>query len=356
MRGIHQIVTGLTYGDAITHHSCAVQDIVRSWGFSSHLFAEHRGPEFLSDCYDLRSFQSMVSSDDPVIFHYSIHSHASDLVRTISNPLILVYHNITPSHFFSSYNQRYAALLEKGRLELQKFQSRTVFALADSEYNRQELEEIGFSKTAVFPIIFNNQMYRVPANRVLLEMFDDEYVNLLCVGRIVPQKKLEDAIRMFALYRRAINNKARLIFIGEHRGFESYFYALLRLVDRLELGEVYFTGLIPFNELISFYRIADVLLSASLHEGFCVPLLEAMYFRVPIVARSCGAIPSTLDSAGILYDSASPLLLAELVDYIIHHKEIRRKLAERGQTVLKKHSDVSSKEVLHSLLADFLEV
>lgn len=329
-RRVHQVLTGLTYGDAISHHALKLEEILTSFQVESYLYSQFIGTPFLSRACELEALKKNVRPDDIIIFHYSIHSEASKTVQNFDNPIILIYHNITPPEYFSPYSSRYAALLSEGRRQLSSFRDRTLLALADSEFNRQDLLAAGYEDAIVFPIIFDETLYQKKANPVVSKIFNDGYINILSVGRIVPQKKIEDLITMFAWYRRTINNKSRLILVGEHRGFEPYFYGVMSLVEKLRLGEVHFMGLVPFDELIAYYSTADVLLSASEHEGFCVPLLEANYFSLPILARNSGAVPATVGSSGILFDDNGPDIMAELVQYIISHSEVKRQLVRNG--------------------------
>ncbi|MFC1851752.1 glycosyltransferase family 4 protein [candidate division CSSED10-310 bacterium] len=354
--GVHQVVTGLTYGDAITHHSLAIRGLLRDWGFFSDIFAEHVGSQFIGIGREIEHLPQVIGPNDLIIFHHSIHSKATDIIREISNPLILVYHNITPAFYFLPFNEKYTALLDRGRKELGEFASKAMLALADSEYNRLELEACGFSKTKVFPIIFRESIYRQPFNKVVYQLFRDDYLNIVSVGRIVPQKRIEDLLKTFAIYRQVINNKARLILVGNHRGFEPYLNSLLRLIERLKLGDVYFTGLVPFNELLAYYHLADILVSTSEHEGFCVPLVEGMIFQIPIMARSCGAVPETLSSAGVLFQDRDPLFLAELIHYILENKNLRDQLISNSKKTLSRFSYETSKNNLRSVLQSVLEV
>lgn len=348
--GIHQVVTGLSYGDAITHHALAIRQAIRSWGFDSELFAEQIGEEFLGESLPLIQTRHRLDPRDVLIFHHSIHSTAVEMITAVANPVILIYHNITPAKFFRPYNTRYTALLERGRQELSDLVPRVTLALGDSEWNRAELESMGFPKTGVLPIVFQRGLYQSPPNRVIRKLYRDGYVNILAVGRIVPQKRLENLISMFAMYRRWVNNKSRLILVGEHRGFEAYFHGLLDLVDRLRLGEVHFIGLVPFRELLAWYSVADVLVSASEHEGFCVPLLEGIHFRLPVIARACGAVPETLGDAGILYHDEDPLFLAELIHAVLRNDSLRTILHARANRVLEKFSADRSLSILRTAL------
>ncbi|MBN2384063.1 glycosyltransferase [bacterium] len=349
-QALHQIVNGLTYGDAITHHALTIRSILRSWGFQSEIFAETISDELVEDAVEIEHFADLVPPTAGVLYHYSMYSSANRLVRQSPNPLFLVYHNITTSRFFVPYNSRYTALLERGLRELTDFRTRVKLAFADSAYNKSVLDQLGYPETRILPIFFDQSLYGRASNRVVRHLFQDGYTNILSVGRIVPQKRIEDLIKMFAFYRRKINNRSRLIIVGEHRGFERYFYALLHLIDELHLGEVYFTGLLPHNELRAFYRLADVFVSASEHEGFCVPLLESMFYGVPIIARSSGAIPETLAGAGIQYQGVDPVVLAELVQRVVQDQALRQKLGRFAQKNLRRFSHAANEQVLQALV------
>ncbi len=221
-----------------------------------------------------------------------------------------------------------------GRRELRAYVDRVAVALGDSEFNRQELEAAGFAPTAVLPVVPSFAHLEVPPSRLLTRQFDDDWVNVIFVGRVIPNKKLEDVIRVFAAYKRHFNPRSRLIFIGSHSGFDLYFAMLQQLVATLRVPDVHFMGHVTNEDLTSFYDIADVFVCASEHEGFCVPLVEAFHKGVPVVAYAATAVPATMDGGGVLYQDKDPVHVARIVDALVGDRVLAEQVVRAQDAAL----------------------
>ena len=195
----------------------------------------------------------------------------------------------------------------RGRRELTAYIDRCELALGDSEYNRQELEAARVSRHGVLPVVPDFSHLDVTPERTMAADFDDDWTNVMFVGRVIPNKKFEDVIRAFHVYRTRHNPRSRLLLVGSYGGFEHYLAMLQRLVARLGTPDVHFLGQVTNEELTALYDVADLFLCASEHEGFCVPLVEAFYKRVPVLAYAATAVPATMDGGGVLYDTNDPL-------------------------------------------------
>ncbi|RQD92770.1 glycosyltransferase, partial [Methanosalsum natronophilum] len=206
-------------------------------------------------------------------------------------------------------------------------------ALGDSEYNRYELEQMGYPNTGVLPLLIDYSIY-TSWNHDLCNTYSDDWVNILFVGRISPNKKHEDIIKVFYYYKK-IKPKSRLFLPGGYGGCEPYFHSLQTLVQDLQLSDVHFPGKVPIEDLVSYYQVSDIFLCMSEHEGFNVPLVESMYFGVPIIAYNACAIPHTLGDAGILVKSKSYIEIAELINLIVEDQAIRERLISRQRERLK---------------------
>ena len=203
-----------------------------------------------------------------------------------------------------------------GRRELGAYVPRCDLALGDSEFNRLELEALGFPVTGVLPVVPDFSHLDLPANDLVAREFDDGWTNVVFVGRVIPNKRIENLIRFFAAYKTRFNPRSRLLVVGSSGGFERYLTMLHDLVARLRVPDVHFTGHVSNEELTAYYDVADVFLCASEHEGFCVPLIEAFYKRIPVLAWARTAVPATMDGAGILYERADPEEVAALIDLV----------------------------------------
>lgn len=326
---IFQFVTAISYGDAITNHCLEIRDALRGWGCRSEIYAQHVDPRLARKAHSLHEWTLPADAPVQAIYHYSIGSQVTAFVRRLEARLILIYHNVTPAHYYEGVNPLMVELLKKGRADLPTFAPQTALALGDSEYNRLELAQAGFDNTGVLPIMINFEQYsRVPASRKLARFRQDGRTNLLFVGRIAPNKRQEDVIKVFHYYKR-INPNSRLFLVGSFEGTERYYTWLRRLVDELGLSDVHFAGLVDFDDLVNYYRLAHAYVSMSEHEGFGVPFLESMHFGVPILAYATTAVPYTLADSGVLAREKSLPVIAEALHLLTTDGAFREQVIRR---------------------------
>jgi glycosyltransferase involved in cell wall biosynthesis len=327
-RRVHQLLTALSYGDAIGNETLVIQRHLQAAGFVSEIFAEHVHPRMAHLARPLWRYSEVSSPETVCLFHFSIGSAAARLIHQAPDRLVLIYHNITPAEWFVGFHPHLAGLCYHGRRELRAFAERTALGLGDSEFNRRELEAAGFARTAVLPIVHDLDGLARQPSRVVRRLYADQRSNILFVGRIIPNKRIEDLIRVFAVYQRYLDARSRLLLVGDHRGHERYLDRLQEMVRALRLEEVVFTGHVDDDELAAFYRIADVFLCLSEHEGYCVPLVEAMSCGVPVLAYAAGAVPETLRGGGILLREKAPEQVAELLHDVVHDARLRGAVLE----------------------------
>ncbi len=327
-RHVHQLLAALAYGDAIGNEALAIQGHLRRRGFTSEIFAERVHPRMAAFARPLWDYARVSSPETVCLFHFSIGGAAGRLIHSAPDRLVSIYHNITPASWFLGYHSHLATLCHHGRRELVAFAPRTELALGDSEYNRRELEAVGYAHTGVLPIVLDLERFRGPANRVTRRLYRDGRTNILFVGRVIPNKRIEDLVRVFAVYQRFVDPRCRLLLVGDYRGHERYLGALQRLVRDFRLDEVVFTGHVDDDELRACYQAADVFLCVSEHEGYCVPLVEAMAAGVPVVAYDAGAVAETLGAGGVLLREKRPEVVAELLHALVHDAGLRRAVLE----------------------------
>ena len=321
---VHQLLAALSYGDAIGNEALAIQRHLRAAGHESDLFAELVHPRVAHLARPLREYPTVSSAETVCIYHFSIGSAAGRLIHAAPDRLVVIYHNITPARFFLGFHRHLAGLCYHGRRELETFAARTELGLGDSEFNRRELEEAGFDRTGVLPIVLDLSLYDRRPSPLVRRLYDDGRTNVLFVGRVIPNKRIDDLIRSFAAFQRWVRPHSRLLLVGDHRGHERYYDRLLELVRELGAKEVVFTGHVDDQELYAYYRSADVFLCLSEHEGFCVPLQEAMHFGLPVVAYEAGAVRETLHGGGLLLQDKSPELVAEVLGELTQGGPLRR--------------------------------
>jgi glycosyltransferase involved in cell wall biosynthesis len=314
---IHQVLATLGYGDAIGHEVLGIRRVLRAAGYDSDIFVQTADPRVEDET---RDYRDLIRESDPsnvLIHHFSIGSRASRITYALPDRQILVYHNITPPEFFVDVNEQLVEQCFKGRRELSIYPARVELALGDSEFNRQELEGLGFDPTGVLPVVPGFSHLDHAPNDVVAREFDDSWTNVLFVGRIIPNKRIENVIRYFHAYQRHFNPRSRLLLVGSYGGFEKYLAILHQLCARLGVSNVHFTGHVSDSELTAYYEVSDLFLCASAHEGFCVPIVESFHKQIPVVAYAATAVPATMDGAGVLYSTEEPLEVAALVDTVL---------------------------------------
>ena len=254
---IHQFATSLSYGDAISDEMLEIQKALRARGYVSEIFIRFYEPRMAGHIRDFREYSRFSSPDNVVIFHFSIGSPVSKMFFRIPDKRIMIYHNITPYEYFLDYHRILTRECYKGRLEIKLFKDKVNLALGDSEFNRKELEEVGYDPTGVLPLLLNFSKFEGPGDPAVERMFSSDKFTLLFVGRVIPNKKFEDVIKVFSFYKKFFHPDSRLILAGDYRVMERYLEALLDFVDKLELSDVHFTGHMEFAVLLSCFRLAD---------------------------------------------------------------------------------------------------
>ena len=333
---IHQLCARLQFGDAVTGQVLRMHELFTSWGWESHIHATANDETMAAYNEGLKAYRGkhMRARDSVLVYHLSVFDPNHRLYSGSRNRRVLIYHNITPPEFLDAYDSRLAEVCRKGRDLLPQLTGCDL-ALGDSEYNRLELVEAGFpaEKTGVLPIIVDTAALDGEYNRALHAGLSDGKVNLLFVGRMVPNKRVEDLIDLFAVYRHRVNAFSRLLLVGTTWSLR-YNIELDERIRRYGLqGAVSVPGWswgVSDEDLRAYYRTASVFITCSMHEGFCVPLLESMHFKVPILARASAAVPYTLGGAGMTFRSMDLPLLAEATSELVNNAELRAALTEKG--------------------------
>jgi glycosyltransferase involved in cell wall biosynthesis len=326
---INQWVPAAHRGDAIGDSARRVRDALRARGHDSELYALTIDEELRGDV--LRFTGAAESAGDVTIFHFALPSPMTAAFAEAGGFRVLQYHNITPARFFAPFDRALARLAALGRAELASLADQVDLALGDSDFNRQELETLGFRRTGVMPIAVDlERITSAPRRPALEESLDDELTNILFVGRMAPNKRLEDHIRLAEHYKRYVDPECRFIFVGRYDLVPRY-HAMVRalIVTYRMLPERFiFTGAVPDADLATFYRMADAYVSLSDHEGFCVPLLEAMAADVPVLAYASTVIPETLGGAGVEFAPKDLEYAAELLGMLVYDEDVRARVIQ----------------------------
>jgi L-malate glycosyltransferase len=328
---VNQWLCAAHVGDAIGDHARRIQVLLRSMGHESEIYSltvdeELRG---LVRPFDQRGW----NLGDVTIFHYALPSMLTGVFSDLPGGRVMHYHNITPAHYFAPYSAGMVHLSRVGREHLTRLVGHVELALGVSEYSRRELEGLGFRETGVMPIALDiGRVAREPRRPAIEKMLDDGLPNFLFVGRIVPNKRIDDYVRLAEHYKRYVSIDYRFIFVGKFDALPDYYAAVRAMIVQYDMppDRFVFTGPVPDVDLAAYYRMADVYVSLSEHEGFCVPLLEAMAADVPVLAYSATAIPDTLGGAGVQFWPKDLEHAAELLGVLTYDEQVRRDVV-RGQ-------------------------
>ena len=335
---LHQVVEAALSGDATSDQVFLIRRWLREMGFTSEIYSRHYGTEMEGE---VRRFSAAtLAREENLIFHHTIGSPALDQINAHQIPLILIYHNITPPEFFMATDPTLTRQLERGREQLEQIRPITRLALADSRYSEEELMGLGFQDTGVLPITLDEANYDYPLDSRLEAECRRHGPMILFVGRLAPNKRQEDLIKLLYFYRR-FEADARLVLVGGGQSCE-YALWLRRFAKILGLADaVVFAGHVTQQEMVTYFRVADLYVSMSEHEGFGKPLIESMYLGLPVLAYAAAAVPFTLGGAGVLFHDKDYEALAEAVDLLMQDRLLRQRIVagenERVKTFLEPH-------------------
>ncbi|MCY4028301.1 MAG: glycosyltransferase family 4 protein [Acidobacteria bacterium] len=327
---VHQVLATLGYGDAIGNAVLGIRRVLREAGYRSHIYVQTADPRVENATRDYRELRDESRPDHVLVHHFSLGSRASRLAFALPDRMLLIYHNITPAEHFIGMRTPLARSCFEGRRELRAYVPRCDLALGDSEYNRAELAAMGFPRTGVLPVVPDFSHLDVAPDPLLARGFDDGWTNILFVGRLLPHKCIHDLVRFFHAYRRTYNPRSRLLLVGAYDGFKGYLGTVGELIAHLQVPDVHFIGHVSNEQLTALYDVADVFLSASEHEGFCVPLVESFYKGIPVVAFAAAAVPATMDGSGVLYEHKDPRHVAALLHAVVSDRALEEEVV-RGQ-------------------------
>ncbi len=330
---IHQFVAGFTAGDAISNTALTMRAVLRRWGHASEIFSEpaRTMPAWRRATPDARQADKILRPDDVAILHLSIGSAVNDIFGQLRCRKALIYHNMTPPEYFRGFHEQLARDLDWGRQQTAALAGQTEVALAVSRFNAAELERQGYARVGLLPLLLDFDRIMTPPDRGLLRRLRDGRLNVVFVGRAVPNKKLEDLLAAFYVLQQAVAPSSRLVHAGSFAGLPRYQALLTAQVKAWRLREALFLGAVPQREISAVYAAADVFLCVSEHEGFCIPLLESMAHGVPTLAYAAGAVPETMAGAGILFHQKRWEYVAEVIGLLARDQALRGSVIRRQQ-------------------------
>jgi glycosyltransferase involved in cell wall biosynthesis len=336
MTAVHQFHPTLAPGDAMSDHVFALRRRFREWGHESEAYAVEVKPGLEHEARSYRELFRSLRPDDTLLLHFSMGHEVFDELVKIPARRVLVFHNVTPAEFFVGINPHAAAHARLGVRQLARLAPSIDLGIGVSEFDRRGLEDAGYERTATVPILIDWSRLDVDPDPEVRALLAGVHTKLLFVGRISPNKRHDELIRMLAYYRRCIDPEALLVLVGSHRDQPQYFARLRALADALGLGgAVRFTGAVTLPQLVGYYRAASCFVSLSEHEGFGVPLLEAMYLGQPVVALDAAAVGETVGRAALLLPKKDLAMAAEACALVHEDLGWRAALIDAGHERVK---------------------
>ena len=351
---VNQWVPAAHRGDAIGDSARRVMHLLRGMGHHSDIFAMTIDDDLRDE---VRPFTDPdARQGDLTIFHFALVSAMTAAFASLPRGRVLQYHNVTPAHFFAGYDANLFRLATLGRKDLATLVGHVDLALGDSDFNRQELEDMGFAPTGVMPIALDLARITQATRRPALEkILDDGLINFLFVGRIAPNKKIEDHIRLAEHYKRYVDAYYRFIFVGKTAAVPRYYDTVRSLMSeyRMPMDRFLFPGPVPNEDLAAYYRYADVYISLSEHEGFCVPLLESFAAGVPVLAYGEAAVPETMGGAGVTFNPKDLEYAAEWLGTLAYDDAVRARVIDGQRARLSAFGDERIGRDLDRIIEEF---
>jgi L-malate glycosyltransferase len=332
---VDQVIPSLASRDAIGVHTMNLRDGLRAAGIHSDIYYGSFTPDVAHEGRPVIEL-GRAGRDRWLLYQASIGSPVYDILSARSEPKLVNYHNITPAGLLREWEPAVAYEASLGRTQLARLAPQSSFAVADSAFNESELVALGYSGTAVVPLLIDMQVKSPSPDPALAAALEarrarEGGADLLYVGKISPHKAPHDLVKMLEVLRMTVDPAARLHLVGSPLG-ETYEPALRSFVSELGLDPVVnFAGSVSGAELEAYFQAADVFVMASDHEGFCVPLGEAMGHGVPIVAYGVTAVPETVGGAGLVLPDKSPALFAAAVGRVLGDAQLRAVLSAAGR-------------------------
>ena len=345
---VTQVVSAAGPVDAVTNQALAWRQQFRRWGWRGRDFSI-RIPRGMRR-KQMRSLGGFDPPEGLLVIHFSGYAPGLERLFDSRARTLLLYHNVTPEEWFWPTEPVEAVGCRLGREQLKELAAAADSLAGVSEFNAQELRAISGRPAGVIPVLFDRgQLPAAQPDNGPQPAAGSSGPTILFVGRLTPHKRQDLIIRAFAEYRRR-EPGARLVLVGGAVSL-AFGQALARLAERLAPGAVSIESGLSANDLAARYRTADIFLCLSEHEGFCIPVLEAFHFGVPVVARRAGAVPEVVGDAGVLLsDEDDVITIAELLDVVAGDPELREKLRRRGELRLAHFDPAVTAERMHQTL------
>ncbi len=352
-RRVLQIVSHLNFGDAVGNDVMAIRRALEEAGITTAIYTYGIHKKLPLDVAFYMDDLPELNSDDIIIYHFANKDPLRKVIEELECKKIIRYHNVTPPEFFEPYDEILFDATAGGLKQIKKMNDVFDFGMVDSKFNRQDLIQMGFEcPIDVVPILIPFDEYKQEPSQEVINKYKDDWTNIIFVGRIAPNKKIEDVIASYHAYKKR-NPKSRLLLVGNYDKKDLYYKEVAAMVKDEQIEDVIFTGHISFADILAYYSVADVFLCMSEHEGFCVPLVEAMFFELPIIAYNSTAIPYTMGNAGILIDSKEPEEVAQRIEELVNSPENQKMLQNNARAMLETYQYETIKEKILACISKY---
>jgi glycosyltransferase involved in cell wall biosynthesis len=335
----HIVTPNLTPGDAVSQDALGMAQALRRRGFQAWIYANYRDPilQHLGEPLCRYRAGPMTHSEDVLIYHHCVSWHeGAEFYTETRNRRVLKHHNVTPANYYEGLDAEYHLLCQLGAEQTRQLAAvPAVLYLADSDFNAKQLRCLGLEKTRVRtvpPFHHLEEMAEAQADLEVLQRFHQpDFRNILFVGRLAPNKGHIDLVRIFAHYHHYLRARSRLFLVGPaDPRLNAYTTRIHKTMEEAGVKDsVILTGKVTAAQLKAYYLLAHAFLCASGHEGFCVPLVEAMHFRIPCIAWARTAVTGTLGRQALLWEDTEPAVMAESLHAVIENAELGDRLVEQ---------------------------
>lgn len=326
---VFQIVSSLNFGDAVGNDVIAIQNYLKKNNIVTAIFTNSIHSKIEFGTAFLIDKLPKLREDDIIVYHFASEDPLCEMIKQASCKVVLRYHNVTPPKFFHGFDFAAEMNTKKGLEQIRELAPYIDYGIVVSEFNKQDLINMGYTcPIEVAPILIQFDDYKKKPSQSVIDKYSDGRHNIIFVGRMAPNKKVEDVISAFATYKMTYDKDARLFLVGNYNEEDKYYKFLRKHISKLQVEDVFFSGHIPFDEILAYYTIADVFICMSEHEGFCVPLVEAMFFEVPIVAYLQCAVPDTLGGTGVGIENKDFEIIAMKMNELLQDEVYRNRIIQ----------------------------
>lgn len=327
---VAQVLPTFVGKDAIGNEVAILARAIHKAGYGSCIVSEWASKDAMASVPAEHCKSVTDAHADALIYHHSIGSDLGRQFAASDARKILRYHNVTPPGFFEEFDSTAARRCARGLDQVASIAPDVDLCLAASRFNKDDLIEMGFTcPIEVLPVLIPFEDYEKEPDERLLSKFDAQQgTKILFVGRVAPNKCQHDVLKAFFVYKKRYDPNARLYIVGGYSVVDGYYGSLVKYVEDLGLTDVVFAGSVPFSQLIAYYQAADLFLCQSEHEGFCVPLVEAMFFDVPVVAYDATAVLETLGPNTLVLQTKDPEVVAGVMHLLMTDEVLKKRVLQ----------------------------